>query len=217
MTKPETRCAICGYTEQDAKIHMDHNLCANAGRAPWERASSPKPEERQPEDAAEHCLCERAIENWDGVSHDRRCRFANRECRTCAHCGYSIDIARIGEFAGKYVHVLTGSWMCALSAEPVPEVAPPQAVPQYPQWMQDAARELEEQYGVRDEAIVEVFSRHYQQEETRHAQARQNFHESSVALESTRFDLIAEREKYRTLQEYVLYLERKIEALKGGK
>lgn len=30
-------CPSCGYTEKDAKLHMDHNLCKNAGNAPWEK------------------------------------------------------------------------------------------------------------------------------------------------------------------------------------
>ena len=33
----QAHCPSCGYTEQDAKIHMDHQLCNNAGRAPWEK------------------------------------------------------------------------------------------------------------------------------------------------------------------------------------
>jgi hypothetical protein len=31
------RCMECGYTEQDAQLHMDHRLCKNAGNAPWEK------------------------------------------------------------------------------------------------------------------------------------------------------------------------------------
>lgn len=30
------RCPTCGYTKEDAQIHMDHHLCKNAGNAPWE-------------------------------------------------------------------------------------------------------------------------------------------------------------------------------------
>jgi hypothetical protein len=41
--------------------------------------------------------------------------------RVCLHCGYSIHIAKHGEFVGKYVHVLTGNWLCALSAAPADE------------------------------------------------------------------------------------------------
>lgn len=37
---------------------------------------------------------------------------------TCKHCGYSIGKAKYGEFAGKYVHVLTGNVLCAIVAEP---------------------------------------------------------------------------------------------------
>jgi hypothetical protein len=39
------------------------------------------------------------------------------EPQICRHCGYSIHIAESGEFAGKYVHALTGNQICALSAE----------------------------------------------------------------------------------------------------
>lgn len=31
------RCPSCGYTEEDAKLHLDHYLCKNSGNAPWEK------------------------------------------------------------------------------------------------------------------------------------------------------------------------------------
>lgn len=37
MSKKEPRCPVCGYTETDALIHLDHYLCKNAGNAPWEK------------------------------------------------------------------------------------------------------------------------------------------------------------------------------------
>jgi hypothetical protein len=37
MTAEEQHCPICGYTEEDAKFHMDHSRCKNAGNAPWEK------------------------------------------------------------------------------------------------------------------------------------------------------------------------------------
>lgn len=42
MTDPTAKgytapqCSCCGYTEEDAKMHMDHHLCRDAGNAPWE-------------------------------------------------------------------------------------------------------------------------------------------------------------------------------------
>ena len=36
MTKL-AQCPTCGYTKRDAQIHGDHNLCKNAGNAPWEK------------------------------------------------------------------------------------------------------------------------------------------------------------------------------------
>lgn len=37
MTDKEKRCGSCGYTEEDAKFHMDHRLCKNDGNAPWQK------------------------------------------------------------------------------------------------------------------------------------------------------------------------------------
>ena len=30
------RCLSCGYTKEDAQFHMDHYLCRNYGKAPWD-------------------------------------------------------------------------------------------------------------------------------------------------------------------------------------
>jgi hypothetical protein len=36
-TTPQARCPFCGYTKQDAQIHMDHHLCKQGrGKAPWD-------------------------------------------------------------------------------------------------------------------------------------------------------------------------------------
>lgn len=37
QTTTKARCQSCGYTEEDAKFHMDHHLCKNSGNAPWEK------------------------------------------------------------------------------------------------------------------------------------------------------------------------------------
>ena len=38
MPKDKRRCQHCGYTEDDAKLHLDHHLCKEGrGNAPWER------------------------------------------------------------------------------------------------------------------------------------------------------------------------------------
>jgi hypothetical protein len=38
----ETReyCPSCGYTEQDARLHLDHGRCKNDGNAPWQKKSA---------------------------------------------------------------------------------------------------------------------------------------------------------------------------------
>lgn len=32
----EPKCPECGYTAEDAAIHLDHRLCRNDGNAPWQ-------------------------------------------------------------------------------------------------------------------------------------------------------------------------------------
>jgi hypothetical protein len=54
MTDPTAKgytapqCSGCGYTEEDAKFHLDHNLCSNAGNAPWEVKDSKLPAKAAP-------------------------------------------------------------------------------------------------------------------------------------------------------------------------
>lgn len=36
--KSEELCPACGYTQRDAQIHMDHQLCKNDGNAPWQQS-----------------------------------------------------------------------------------------------------------------------------------------------------------------------------------
>ncbi len=36
-SKLRRACPVCGYTEEDARLHMDHNKCPNHGNAPWEQ------------------------------------------------------------------------------------------------------------------------------------------------------------------------------------
>lgn len=37
----DRHCPECGYTKQDAQLHMDHHACKNAGNAPWEKTPHP--------------------------------------------------------------------------------------------------------------------------------------------------------------------------------
>lgn len=57
----QPRCGSCGYTKEDALLHMDHHLCKNAGKAPWERLKAQggdyRPHYRKDEvDRWEECL-----------------------------------------------------------------------------------------------------------------------------------------------------------------
>lgn len=79
----DVRCPLCGYTEADAKFHMDHSLCKNAGNAPWEkRHTAPEaPEEPRGNDHAApppvcvYCMRPRSGHLGDGACDEGRSEF----------------------------------------------------------------------------------------------------------------------------------------------
>lgn len=70
---------------------------------------------------------------------------AGKELPICQHCGYSIGVAKFGEFKGKFVHVITGNWLCALSA--IPATVQPVASPTRPEPQWTSVKDKEPPHG----------------------------------------------------------------------
>ena len=66
------RCLSCGYTKEDAQFHMDHYLCRNYGKAPWELAApTAHPASPEPEKPCSEC-------NGEGGRKESRSRIWQR-------------------------------------------------------------------------------------------------------------------------------------------
>jgi hypothetical protein len=126
-TQPEELCETCNLPEKDLIHHAD--ALADLGREKGIDVSdfdchdfSQKAKEvhfgrcETPHFLGEPNADSKALtQNMHPQQPD--CREWKSEMPTCKHCGYTVAVAQFGDFKGKLVHVITGNWLCALSAE----------------------------------------------------------------------------------------------------